>query len=574
MNQQFQNLDQLKTRMSETLGNPRAKAFLLAIVVLVFVVILQVGNHKNNTPMCELLSNCKLRNVDLHRMQIALSQSGLSEFQIDGSRMLVPKSQHAVYLQAVADQNAIPPELRSGGQSPAVSNPFLSRSQQVSIERDAKKKQIQEMVVRLPFVDQAWFEMDAPESRSTFSAVQKAAVVSIRPIEHTILLDQHVDTVRQMIGGAVAGMDAQQIVVIDLSTGFAHRHSANKGPLDRKIDAQQAAFARQQLLESRIRQALSHYDGLRVTVIVDAKESVNQLANSRPAAFGRAPNTTPDLESNITPLTPLSNPVQHASNFQPLLSVSLPVTAGANGQASIYDAQPQQVLNPPATSLGTAQQVANQNKNQASGTYQVELASYEPPADSNTAPLGDSPRYHERISVLVDVPYELLVKIYGEPGKNRSATTRSDVYKGLNFDAEIEQNFALLKNEIQRAVMPLVATIGNQADANPIVFNMIRPTAMPANDFVRKIREFSQQNWPSIAVLVIGLVLISLVTQTSQPISPEDAEVEEQPDVISLESGDSGDDRKRQAEIRLSRLIEKDPDAAAKVIEHWIRDAA
>ena len=187
-----------------------------------------------------------------------------------------------------------------------------------------------------------------------------------------------------------------------------------------------------------------------------------------------------------------------------------------------------------------------------------------------------SPAYKEHISVLVDVPYELLVKIYGEPGKNRSTTTRSDVYKGLTFDAEIERNFAMFKTEIQRTIAPLVTTVGKRADSNPVVFNLIRPTTAPANDFVLKTREFVQKNWPSIAVLVIGLVLISLVTQTNRPSSPDEveAEAEGQPDVIAFESGEAIDETKREAEVRLSRLIEKDPDAAAKVIEHWIRDAA
>ena len=75
----------------------------------------------------------------------------------------------SAYLQAIADQKAIPPELRSGEQASSVPNPFLSRSQQQLLERETKKRQIQEMVVRLPFVEQAWFEMDAAEKRSAFT---------------------------------------------------------------------------------------------------------------------------------------------------------------------------------------------------------------------------------------------------------------------------------------------------------------------------------------------------------------------------------------------------------------------
>ena len=502
-------------RFTAMLGNRKAKALFVSILILIVIVVLQVGNLRNNTPMCELIANCKLRNIDVQRMQIALSKSGLKEFELNENQILVPRTKHSEYLQAIAEQNAIPPELRSSDESSAVANPFLSRSQQLSIEREAKKRQVQQMVVRLPFVEQAWLEMDASEKRSAFSHSSMSAVISIRPVEYTTLLDQHVDTVRQMIGGAIAGMDPSQVVVIDLSTGFAHRHSQNNGRSSERVDAQRAAFAHQRLLENRLRSALAHYPGLRVTVLVEPGAAQDQIAGQ----------PTPAVNGGTAAL--------------------IPATAGANGQASIY----------------------SENVNLASSQSQ------------SLAAVGTEPRLsrtRESVSISIDVPYELFHQIYGEPTRDRSFTSRSDVYKDIEVEAEIEKHFAELQNAIENIIRPLISTNRTIAAELPISFNLIRPTTLPRNPWVERLRGFADQNWPSIAVLLIGLVLISIITQSGKRTVSDwnDAPPPDDGDVVNLRCEPETDDRRSAAEIRLSKLIEKDADAAAKVIKSWIRDAA
>jgi flagellar M-ring protein FliF len=501
-----QNLDRVK----ELLGNRRAKALIVAVLILITVVVMQVGNLQKQKPMCELLGNCKLRNIDLHRMQIALSKSGLSEFEIEGKRILVPKANRSAYLQAIADQKAIPPELRSGEQTSSVPNPFLSRSQQQLIERESKKRQIQQMVVRLPFVEQAWFEMDVAESRSTFTKSKKSAVISIRPVAPNNLIEQHVDTVRQMIAGAVAGIDPNQIVVIDLNTGFAHRHAAHSEPMDQRLDAQRVAYARQQMLENRIRQALEHYPDLRVTVIVEEVEDENQLAD------GNSSRTNLNKQGHVIPAT---------------------ISAGANGQASIYEI-------PIAADSGES----------------IGLTTSESVLDSK-----------EHVTVVIDVPQTLLASIYGD-----SATVLK-MSEGVNIanNDKIDADFAMFQTEIQQLVRPLLGS-----DVQPtITFNLIRQPLPPANQWGQRVQEFTKQNWPSIAVLLIGMVLIYLITQSDNAadLGSEETEPSLDADILAINSDEHRElvgETKRAAEIRLSELIDKNPDAAAKVIQNWIRDAA
>ncbi len=498
-----ENLDRVK----ELLGNRRAKALVVAVAILMTVVVLQVGNLKNQKPMCELLTDCKLRTIDLHRMQIALGKSGLCEFEIQDNKIMVPQANHAAYLQAIADQKAIPPELRSGDHVSSVPNPFLSRSQQQLLERETKKRQIQEMVVRLPFVEQAWFEMDAVEKRPAFGKSTKSAVISIRPTEASIFLEQHVDTVRQMIAGAIAGIDASEIVVIDLSTGFAHRHAENSEPLDRRVEAQRVAFVRQQYLENRIHQSLSHYPELRITVIVETVVETDQLAG------------------------------QANSQINPPESVPATISAGANGQASIYEI-------PEAKEPGKT----------------IRLTAAETEVSRQ-----------EHVGVVIDVPQTLLAKIYGNPAALARQSSAGDRHAtGEQIDAQ----FAQFKTEIEQIVRPLLGS----APQSKINFNLIRQSVPSTNQLLQRIQGFAEQNWPSIAVLLIGMVLIYLVTHSEKSATTtiEAAERNVEADILSINSASTreADERKRDAEVRLSQLIDKNPDAAAKVIQDWIRDAA
>ena len=119
-------------------------------------------------------------------------------------------------------------------------------------------------------------------------------------------------------------------------------------------------------------------------------------------------------------------------------------------------------------------------------------------------------------------------------------------------------------------------------NGKPIAINLVRqPKIAQAPKWHAKLKAFAIQNWPSAAVLGIGLLLISIVTRKPD-YSPNTAQIQTDDDQVLLSNevrfqeaagnGETADNRK--PEVRLSNLIEKDPNAAAKVIETWIRDAA
>ena len=152
-------------QISSVLQSQRFRALAIACLILTVLVILQAGNLKRPTKMCQLFENCNDSDEDLQRMQLAFGKSGLNDFKAVDGNLMVPKNEHAKYLQSLSEHDGVPQDLLDRSENLSTTNPFLSRSQQLSIERARKKRQVRDMVIRLPFVDQAWFEMDQANSR-------------------------------------------------------------------------------------------------------------------------------------------------------------------------------------------------------------------------------------------------------------------------------------------------------------------------------------------------------------------------------------------------------------------------
>ena len=93
-----------------------------------------------------------------------------------------------------------------------------------------------------------------------------------------------------------------------------------------------------------------------------------------------------------------------------------------------------------------------------------------------------------------------------------------------------------------------------------------------ASNWQTRAQTWLGTNWPSIGVLGIGAVLLTLVFRRSEHFQPAvDGEVDVSDLSVHNENGIQSDP---DSEVQLTKLIQEDPDSAAKIIETWIRDAA
>lgn len=172
-----------------------------------------------------------------------------------------------------------------------------------------------------------------------------------------------------------------------------------------------------------------------------------------------------------------------------------------------------------------------------------------------------------RVTVSIDVPQALVVSLFGldKAGPASAANPR------LTQQQRIESGFAQFKAELLQKVL-LQLPPDTQSDQIAIQLQREPVTPLPAHDWASQLEVLLQNQWPSLTVLVLGLALMTVVTRgkpaprrTGRPIRQN-----QDHDELSIESGCSRDTTSQE----LTQLIEEDPDAAAKIIESWIRDAA
>ncbi len=509
-------------RSLQWLQRPQSIALLGGAIAMVGLIAFQTHSLTTSAPpMCELISQCHLRHGDLQRIQVALGESGLNEFQIEGQKLLVPRQHHSKYLQAVSEKDALPMDLRDD-RSESISNPLLSRSQQTALKWQRKKRQVKEMILRLPFVQQAWLEIDTAPSSSPFRPSRQSAVISIQPAGEEPLDAQHVDTLRRMISGAVAGLQPEQIEVIDLGEGLAYDRAGEGSAISANrfaLNSSQRRQAREQQLENQIETALDRFVGV-------------------------------DVHVKLTPCPIKSAPVsQQATESKPQ---SKPLVAGSNGVASIFQHESQSA---DAVTRSGAQSIKIP-------TIQV---SHEIPVHLAEASNPDLPVC--RILVHVEVPESALKNVAAPLMLRRPAEHSGN----LAID-RIEQKFGLIRPQIEREVASVLPPAWVEASgASPVEVTLRRSSVAPVADQRARLSDLFQKFWPSVAILGVGVLLLSLVTRKST-FGVQDETVD--PNILSLsQHRDSNSDAAKNAKESINRMFRDDPDGAAAAIEGWIKKA-
>ncbi len=173
------------------------------------------------------------------------------------------------------------------------------------------------------------------------------------------------------------------------------------------------------------------------------------------------------------------------------------------------------------------------------------------------------------VSITIDVPEKLV--------SDRIKPPHTHLLPGYqpssDADQEIFNNqFRQLKSEISKKVEATFSSTPDLTYQDSIAFNLIPQTILSPEPWEVRFKKIAAENWPSGIVLLVGLVLLVSISRSSEP-KPSSEQYSGSHRHSSAVLG-SDSDSSSDSEARLTQLIEKDPDAAARVIESWIRDAA
>ena len=195
---------------------------------------------------------------ELAAIQSAWRQAGLKAFRRDNRKLLVPSADMARYTAALPKSQR--DDSDSGderGPSIAKANLFTSHEQLEQIKDNDLRATLRRHLKAIPAIADADVIWARGKGRSAFASRSKVtATINVLPEDGHDLTPELAQSLRAAVAGMIPDLSADDIVVLDQSTGLTVSNDSEQLIVEQR-HRQQERLARQ--LESRIAAALAHF---------------------------------------------------------------------------------------------------------------------------------------------------------------------------------------------------------------------------------------------------------------------------------------------------------------------------
>ncbi|MGI9517757.1 MAG: hypothetical protein ACR2NP_11970 [Pirellulaceae bacterium] len=543
--------------------NPGARRWAIVAVVVTALLALILNGSLGRSPQVSLFDARELTNDEISLMQVAFGQSGLNDYEVNGSTIRVPRTQRGEYLKALAEHNTIPADLVAQQRTPSSFDFFQSRSQQRQQLLERKKQIIRDMVLQLGFVHKAIIEYDEARGSSPFADLQRTAIVTVRPVEDRTLETAEVQAIRDTVRGAVAGLRSNDITVIDTNANRSHTLAEHE--LGEATPPHVAAkLLEERKYEQKIRSALAAYPDVRVNVEVAVDPVVRRVVDHRdiqsePRVFSQ----TSQLETSGR-MPRIGQPSTEV--------VTETFSTGANGQAQL---DPANTDEPWQRRIETTTTMAN-------GTFET------------TETVG--PRV-TCVNVSIGIP-EQYVRYFV------TRTLASDNAATVD-QPTIDQVFQQIRSDVLQKVQPLVplpelTAAASSTEPQHIVVMMDHEVPASAEMFPPSRvastwwgRLWTTLRWPLLGLIVVTVAASALrrpigrsrhhglADRSAEPIGGGSIQLEDfdsPPATPVIPEADLAYEHNQEAvqeniRLQLDQWCRENPDAAAATIRQWLEKA-
>lgn len=244
--------------------------------------------------------------AELASIQSAWRQAGLTSFRRDARKLLVPLADMDRYTAAIPklsrDSNDSGNEQ---GFSLAKANFFTSHEQLEQLKDNDLRTTLRRHLKAIPAIAEADVIWARSKARSAFASRSKVtATINVLPNEGHDLTPQLAQSLRTAVAGMVPDLCAEDIVVLDQSTGLAVTDDSEPLIAEQQRHRQQERLARQ--FEARIAAALAHIPNAVVKVNPARPPlTTNRHFVAKPT-FGSTITWTTDSPNNLVDFASMS----------------------------------------------------------------------------------------------------------------------------------------------------------------------------------------------------------------------------------------------------------------------------
>lgn len=564
-------LNRLVTQLNDLFKSMSPGARMTAGLLLVAVVV-SLGflfNAQQAGADAYLLNGQSFTADEMSAMEAAFGKAGLSDYTIDGSRIRISKSRQAAFLGALADDNALPARFGSyltnaaSGGSPMDSS--RDREDRMKI---AKQQELQLVIRSMQGIENAAVHYDVQKGTGFGRPSVTTASVSVKTRGLQALQESQVSSIRSLVAAAIAGLQPDQVTVVDLTSGRAYsgRHG---GGIGSAIDDPYLSRMReyQDFIEARIRDSLSNVPGVTVTANVELDREMQKSIK----------------EMKVDPKTvPLMSKTEENS----LVSQS---AKGAGGPPGLASQQPNAPASLPAGGGGGSQTEDTKTK-----TENAFAASH---IGTETQLAGLTPK---RTTVAVAIPSDYFEQVWLQrnPPEAGAEPKKPDAAALTQIQDEETKK---IRDHVAGLITPPIDPTGAPVDPKTLVtvttFSRIALPEIAGPSLVDGLVDWLRGSWSTLAM--IGLALFALLMLKSfvaaVPAAPEmpqlhsasfsDEEESSKAGAAAAAEGGEAAKAKKQRSLQrkeaggpslreeLVEMVREDPDAAANILRGWIGNA-
>ncbi len=513
---------QITDKLAQWLRPRHRRATFGILLLMGLLTALHFSNFQKEIMRSDLLDGEPCRPSQTQEIVRALNIEGLRDYELVNGSIMVPNMLKQKYYSAL-EKHGIP-GFGTRQDDSLKSNFLLAPSERERIAKLRKRREVMDMIVRLPYVDEAWLECDSG-CNGIFEPVKMSAVVVVQPKSEQILSWDNISTIRETIAGAFSGLSPEDIVLTDLNEGRAHPEDSVNG----NVHAQSARWRidRQRYYMKKIERILVEYPGIEIDVHVeqngDHPGSDKLTLHNQVQPRGLKPAEPIGIASRI--------PTKDVNAALPrALKTAVP---GANGTAAI-NVFP--VVTKLVGHLETADSVDRLNESN----------------ERHAEPKGSAT---ESVHVIIRIPARLL-------GTMRCPTDSANVTV-----KSADSKFKLIKDDIIKRVNPILPNAVAQNELPVAVVLEGEPSGDQASaETWNWLRNSAKRHWPLLAVGLLGFISVLFNIMRVPDLHPSAESTSNASDYDPTDS--------EELKSKLANLIDRDPETAAKVIKSWLRDFA
>ncbi|MEN1679823.1 MAG: hypothetical protein AAGJ46_09525 [Planctomycetota bacterium] len=525
--------------------------------LLLAVVVVSIGFlfKQSTTGANEYLFGAEpLSSAEIDAMTAAISKAGLNDFDVEGSRIKVPRGKRHEYIAAVAAEEALPKHA-SDYMREAIenSNPFDSREQKLQRIKQAKQQQFSHIVEWYPWVQQASVIYDVRTTRGPRPTEMASATVSVLPKPGESLTNRRSRSIAKLVAGGFTSMSPEDVTISNMGGDDYAAFG-----VDDNAEEYETLFHRERArveneLRRDIHSHLSFIPGVRVQVNAILDETVQTTSYERKPDPQSVEESVDESESETT---------QHVAD-----NVGRPGVTANGPRGPRAEDEPQR------------------ETDQSTKERKTVVKSRVGETETSTVTAG---MIAKEIQASIEVPRDYVVAVWRET----QALLTGDVPERME-EADMQRAVQDIETRVKNAVKPLLPKLQREDDyqqVNVVVIDTPKPAPLPEPSIVNEAFGWTTSNAGALGMAALAVFSLLMLRSMVKPTGDDDggaAVLQLDGEGLLTKPASSADEEEEDEEGRpklklkkadslkddLSEIVRDDPEAAAAILRSWIANA-